>query len=247
MADTLAPFPPPQPPPERQEKHEFTVRQRVPAFRADDSVLEELWRTMRDKCAETGEPRTSLTFSTTTQASGNGPREEHEHKYERIDDLRRSPDKPDRLHEYSLYASTSLLDNDGRSISFNAYRDGATVTAKAPDGEWCREAASAILAVLHTHTTWYAPIFRISVAQNLGALAVAWGLLIARIAITQEPPSSTAELAFWATVLATMTLPLYRELFFSAAEIRMERRRSNVVTLDRGPRADGPKPGTSQQ
>ncbi len=135
MADTLAPFPPRQPPPGRQEKHEFRVKQRVPAFRADDTVLEELWRIMRDKCAEAGEPRTSLTFSTTTHASGNGPREEHEHKYERIDDLRRSPDKPDRLREYTLYASTSFLHDDSRSISFNAYRDGASISAKAPDAD----------------------------------------------------------------------------------------------------------------
>ena len=244
MPDTLVPFRPHQPPPERQEKHEFTLKQKVPAFRADDSVLEELWRTMRNKCAEAGEPRTSLTFSTTTRASGNGPREEHEHKYERIDDLRRSLDTPDRLREYHLYASTPFLDDNYRSISFNAYRDSASITARAPDGDWCRDAASAILAILRPHTAWYAPIFRITVLQTLGAVAALTALLLTAVVITQQPPGATAQIAFWTTVLTIVSLPLSRELFFSPAEMRIERRTTNVITLDPRPRSDDPDPRT---
>ena len=247
MADTLAPFPPRQPPPGRQEKHEFRVKQRVPAFRADDTVLEELWRIMRDKCAEAGEPRTSLTFSTTTHTSGNGPREEHEHKYERIDDLRRSPDKPDRLREYTLYASTSFLHDDSRSISFNAYRDGASISAKAPDADWCRDAASAILTVLRPHTAWYAPIFRVTGLQTFVSVAALTALLLTTAAIREQLPGATTLTSIWTTLLAIMLLPLYRELFFSPAEIEIRTPSSNVVTLDRRSRPDDPDPETPKQ
>lgn len=238
MADTLARFPPRQPPPGRQEKHEFTVKQRVPAFRADDSVLEELWRIMRDKCAEAGEPRTSLSFSTTTHASGNGPREEHEHKYERIDDLRRAPDKPDRLREYTLHAATSFLDDDGRSIFFNAYRDGACISAKAPDPDWCRDAASAMLTVLRPHTAWYAPIFRLTGLQTFGPVAALTALLLMTAATREQLPGAITLTPIWTTLLVIMLIPLYRELLFSPAEIQIRTPGSNVVTLDRRPRTD---------
>ena len=87
------------------------LTQQVPAFRADDAVLGQLWRAIEAKCGEAGPPSSSLTVYETERAAGRGTKERHTYEYQSMDDLRRSSNEPALLREYTLSVSSPWGDD----------------------------------------------------------------------------------------------------------------------------------------
>ncbi len=214
-----------------RQKQDISLTQDVPAFRADDTVLEQVWRAIDAKCAEAGKPSSKLTVYQTVRPAGRGASERHEYGYESIRDLRRSSNGPDLLREYTLGVSSPWGD-DFRRVRFSASRIGtASVVASAPDAAWCREAVDAVLDVFRPHTTWYAVVHRMGMTWPfivyLGVLAaVLTGSL-------REPPMGYGELAVYLVLLATILIvTFWRDRLFPPADIRVERLPANVAMPD---------------
>ena len=205
-----------------RQKREIRVTQDVPAFRADDAVLEKIWRTVEEKCAEAGKPRASLVVYQTVRVSGRSSKERHEHEYESVDHLRRSASAPDLLREYSLNVSSPWGD-DYRRVRFAAGRSGlASIEASAPDGEWCREVVDAVLDLLRPHHRAYAFTFRGGWIATLTALILLTaGMLVALI----DEPNWTP----WAVCLTLILLILARDWLLPTADIRVDKHRARVA------------------
>ena len=228
-----------------QPKRDISLTQDIPAFRADDTVLEQVWRAIEAKCAEAGKPSGKFTVYETVRPAGRGTSERHEYEYESLRDLRRSSNGPDLLREYTLSVSSPWGD-DFRRIRFSASRIGtASVVASAPDADWCREAVDAVLDAFRPHTTWYAIVHRMGMTWPFIAYL---GVLAAMLAGTfREPPLGYGELAAYLTLLATIFIVMFwRDRLFPPADIRVERRPAKVATLDRASAADDdPAPSES--
>lgn len=216
------------------EKQEVTLTQPIPAFRANDIALERVWRTMHAKCAEVGEPTGRLTITTRGRSSRNGPREDREYEYESIADLRRSPSAPVLLRVYTLSVSSPWGD-DYRRVRLSSYGYGAaSLTAIAPDADWCREVIAAVLDHLRAHTAWYSPV-------HSGAGTV--GLFVAPIAMVAAMSTSMAlglpvvvvHGMYWSALAASLAVLFWRERLFPPADIRLDRRAADVVPHDRPP------------
>ena len=219
------PATPPQP------KRDISLTQQIPAFRAGDVALEQVWRALEAKCAEAGKPNGDLTVYETLRPSGHGARERRESEYRSVHDLRRSSDGPDLLREYTLRVSSPWGD-DHRRVRVSAGGIGtASVVASAPDADWCREAADAVLDLLRPHTTWYAIVYRMGLT---GLFIAYFGVLAALLAGSlRESALGYGELAAYLTALAAIVaVTFWRERLFPPADIRVERLPANVATHD---------------
>ena len=220
-----------------RQKRDVTLTQQIPAYRADDTALEQVWRAVEAKCAEAGKPSGSLTVYETLPPSGRGVRERRESEYRSIDDLRLSSDGPDLLREYTLSVSSPWGD-DFRRVRVSAGGVGtASVVASAPDADWCREAADAVLGLLRPHATWYAIVHR----MGLGGLFIAYMAVLAALlaASLRETPLGFVELAVYLALLAAILIVMFwRDRLFPPADIRVERRPAKVAVIDRPPTAD---------
>ena len=206
-----------------------TVTQEVPAFRADDSVLDRVWRAIEARCAEGGTPSGTLTVYRSLRGSQRAARERHRYEYQSVDDLRRAARGPGVLREYALDIS-SPWDEDHRRVRFAASGRGpATIEAIAADAEWCREVVEAVLDLLRPHGPWYAVVHRIGEEGTfhafLGVAAVTmWAAL-------RRSPLGFGELAVYLAALALiLALEIGRRRLFPAADIRVLRRPSSVPT-----------------
>ena len=215
----------------QQQKRSTTLKQDVPAFRADDAVLEQVWRAIEAKCGEAGRPSSSLTIYETVHAAGRGTKERHTYEYESIDDLRRSSNEPALLRHYTLSVS-SPWGEDCRRVYFFASRHGAaSVEISAPDADWCHEVLETVLHLLRPHTAWYSIVHRVgligtfSAYMGLAALAI-WASL-------RGYPIGFGEIAVYAVSLGVIvTLDFLRDRLFPAAEIRVAPHDRNAPRLD---------------
>lgn len=196
-----------------------TLKQQVPAFRIDDAVLARLWRALEAKWAGEKPAMSYLTVRETVRAPGRRAPEEHEHKYQDIDELRRASSGPGLLRHYHL--TVSSWGKDGRGVSFGAFGGGsaASVEVNAADAEWCREVVDTVLDLLRPHTLWYAIVHRGGFwAPPAAALFLAGVTIIASLVLAQW-----SVLAF-ALYLALLAVILWRERIFPAADILVRRR-----------------------
>lgn len=218
-----------KPTPNSGERREVTLEQSIPAFRANDAVLEQVWRTMCTKCAEVGEPTGWLRIYETVRTSRSGPREECEYKYESIDDLRRSPRGPSLLREYTLSVSSPWGDNY-RNVRLSHYRHGrASVTATGPDAKWCHKVIAAVLVHLRAHAAWYSFVHCRAVTIGLFASLSAIVVAMAIAAALELPLGIGAHAMYWTAIALISVLLFGRDRLFPAADIHVERRAAEVV------------------
>ena len=211
------------------QRQNVTVTQEVPAFRADDSVLDRVWRAIAARCAEGGTPSGTLTVYRSLRGSQRAARERHRYEYRSVDDLRRAASGPGVLREYALDVS-SPWGEDHRRVRFTASGRGpAAIEAIAADAEWCRDVVGAVLDLLRPHSPWYALVHRVGADGTfhafLGVAAVTmWAAL-------RQSPLGFGELAVYVTGLALIVaLEIGRRRFFPAADIRVLRRPASVAT-----------------
>ena len=223
--------------PQEDDAVKVRLRQPLPAFRIDDAVLERLWRLLEAKCAEAGPPRGSLSVSEKVRVAGRRTPEEHEHKYRKVDELRRTPGGPVMLRDYRLYVSTSW-DSDGRDVSFWASGCGvASVEANAPDAAWCREVVDAVLELLRPHAVWYGIVHR----GDPSVMPAAMGAVFLAVAVVSvEVLGWHPAIAFplWSSFLA---LAVWQDRIFPAADIRVRRREAQSAPPESG-QASGDQP-----
>ena len=221
------------------QKRNTSMEHRVPAFRADDTVLGQLWRTLEAKCREAGPPSSSLTVYETVRAAGRGTKERHTYEYQSIDELRRSSNGPALLREFRLSVSSPWGD-DYRKVHFFAGGFGtASVDISAPDAAWCHEVLKTVLHLLRPHTAWYAIVHRVGAYGTLCAcLAMA---ALATWANVREYPIGLREIVVYGVSLGVIAaLELLRDRIFPAAEIRVARHDRNGSALDGPSSPDSP-------
>ena len=215
------------------------MEHRIPAFRADDAVLGQLWRALEAKCGEAGSPSSSLTVYETVRSAGRGTRERHTYEYQSIDDLRRSSNDPALLREYMLSVSSPWGD-DYRKVHFIANGFGtASVQISAPDIDWCHDVLETVLRLLRPHTAWYAIVHRVGL---YGTLCACLGMAALAIwANVREYPLGLREVVVYGVSLGVVAaLELLRDRIFPAAEIRVARHHRNGSTLDWPSSPDSP-------
>ena len=215
------------------QKRSTRLEQRIPAFRADDAVLGQLWRSIEAKCGEAGPPSSSLTVYETVRAAGRGTKERHTYEYQSIDDLRRSSNEPARLREYTLSVSSPWGD-DYRRVHFRASGFGAaSVEISAPDADWCHDVLETVLRLFRPHTAWYAIVHRVGL---YGTLCACLGMAAVAIwANIREYPIGFREIAVYGVSLGVIAaLEFLRDRIFPAAEIRVARHDRNGPTHSTG-------------
>ena len=214
-----------------RRKQEVTLTGRAPAFRADDLVLERVWRIMEAKCAEAGEPSGDLMVYETAGGFGWGTRERREYTYVCVEDLRRSSDGPGLLREYTLSVSSPWGD-DYRRVRLTADRFGAArITAIAPDAEWCREVVDAVVCALRPSRVWYSSLHRIGMP---GLVVLTFSLALVTLLVSQLEPTlgPNAVAAYWIGLVAVLSLMIWGGRFFPPADIRVERRSADIAVPD---------------
>lgn len=196
------------------------LREQVPAFRLDDRVLERLWRGVEAKWAGEQPEVNTFTVRERVRVAGRRAREEHQHDYQSVEELRRTPGGPDVLRNYTL--AVSSRGKESREVRFGASGDGdaATVEVNAADAAWCREVADTVLELLRPHTLWYAAVHRISLWVALAAMIATLGGL--PLAISYGSPQWTVLVV--ALYLACLVVIAFRDLIFPAADILVRRR-----------------------
>ena len=217
------------------ERREVTLEQSIPAFRTNDAVLEQVWRTMSTKCAEVGEPTGRLRISERVRSPRSGPREEREYKYESIDDLRRSPDAPSLLRHYTLSVSSPFGDNYC-SVRLSHYTYGrASVTATGPDPEWCHDVIAAVLVHLQPHAAWHSFVHSraLTIGLFVSLIAIVASMMVA--AALELPLRIGAHTMYWTAIALICVLLLGRDRLFPPADIHIDRRAAEVVPHSRPP------------